>query len=140
MHCLATMPESGDQRLTVAHIMRRHFVSATPDLSLIDARQLMRLARLRHLVVIRDDCLVGLLSYRELLECLLEQGPTDRLIANAMVPSPTVAAPATPLREAAGRLCRYGIGCLPVVEEEACELRMVGLVTESDLLRVAFRR
>lgn len=135
------MPESGDQRLTVAHVMRTHFVSAAPELSLLDARQLMRLARLRHLVVTRDGCLAGLLSYRELLEALLDQRPADGPVADAMVPSPTVAAPATPLREAAGRLCRYGIGCLPVVEDGASEPpRMVGLVTESDLLRVAFRK
>lgn len=134
------MPTTGDGRLTVADVMRRHFVSAPPDLSLVDARQLMRLARLRHLVVTRDGCLIGLLSYRELLESLLERSSGDGPIVNAMVASPTVAEPSTPLSDAAGRLCRYGIGCLPVVEEANCDLRMVGLVTESDLLRVAFRR
>jgi CBS domain-containing protein len=140
MHHRPIMPKNGNDRLTVAHVMRRHFVSASPELSLLDARQLMRLARLRHLVVTREDCLVGLLSYRELLETLVDEGAAEGAIADAMVPSPTVAAPATPLREAAGRLCRYGIGCLPVVEEQARDLRMLGLVTESDLLRVAFRR
>jgi CBS domain-containing protein len=138
MQTIGWMAASEDRRLTVALVMRRYFVSAPPETSRIDARQLMRLARLRHLVVSREERLIGLLSYRALLESLLAQPDAGDTIASAMVPCPVVVEPDTPLLEAAGRLCRYGIGCLPVIETDD-EPRLVGLVTESDLLRVAFR-
>ena len=49
-------------------------------------------------------------------------------------------------RQKSERLCRYGFGCLPVVErgdgdgdgDADPEPRVVGLVTETDLLRVAY--
>ena len=46
-----------------------------------------------------------------------------------------VVAPDTPLGEAADRMCRYGYR-LPARHEPAGEL--VGLVTETDLLRAAY--
>ena len=100
----------------------------------------MRLARLRHLVVAKDDKLVGLLSYRSLLESLLDERSRGDEIGRAMIAAPAFLTPETPLAEAADRICRYGFGCLPVVEQGESEARIVGLVTETDLLRVAFRR
>ena len=55
-----------------------------------------------------------------------------------MLDSPYVVTPETPLRVAASRMARLGIGCLPVVEPGEHGGRLVGLVTESDLLRAAF--
>lgn len=126
---------------SVADVMRRHFVTASPEDRLAEVRQTMRLARLRHLVVARSDQLVGLLSYRSVLELLLEAPSDDVTISTVMIQSPRYVTPATSITEAADRLCRYGFGCLPVVEErEPKELHVVGLVTETDLLRAAFRR
>jgi len=66
----------------VERIMRRNFVSADPEETLTGALQTMRMARLRHLLVTRDDRLLGILSYRELLEELLAERlaapPSDR--------------------------------------------------------------
>jgi CBS domain-containing protein len=125
---------------SVADVMRRRFVTASPEEALPQVRQTMRLARLRHLVITDGDQLLGLISYRNLLESLLEGENQETAIAAAMTESPVFVTPATPIADAADRLCRYGFGCLPVVEESAPRPRIVGLVTESDLLRVAFRR
>lgn len=122
---------------SVADVMRRRFVTASPDDAPADVRQTMRLARLRHLVIARRGLLVGLLSYRKLLEQLLEGRASEVAVASAMVASPTFVTPVTPLAEAAARLCHSGFGCLPVVESPEY-LRLVGLVTETDLLRAIF--
>ena len=113
--------------------MRRDFAQLGPDESLANAVQTMRLARLRHLIVARDDALLGMLSYRELLERGGERlrGRVADLMERQLITIP----PEASLAEAAGPMCRYGIGCLPVVTGDG---RLVGLVIESDLLRAAY--
>lgn len=127
--------------------MRRNFVSTEPEETLVSALQTMRLARLRHLLVARGDRLLGILSYRDLLEELLaEHGaappPDPRRVEDAMTRSPCFVTPRTPIVQAARRLCRHGIGCLPVLEPPERgpneEGRLVGVVTETDLLRAAY--
>jgi CBS domain-containing protein len=121
--------------MQVQQIMRRDFVCAEPEESLEAACQTMRLARLRHLLVTRGDALVGILSYRDLLERPKGFDWVGARIGDAMRPEPLcVVALDTPLGEAADRMCRYGYGCLPVVNGG----QLVGLVTETDLLRAAY--
>ena len=117
-------------------IMRRDFVCAAPEEPLEAACQTMRLARLRHLLVTRGDTLVGILSYRDVLERPEGTDSGDACIGDAMRRDPLcVVGPDTPLGEAADRMCRYGYGCLPVVKGNG---QLVGLVTEADLLRAAY--
>ena len=122
-------------RMRVQQIMRRDFVCAEPEESLEAACQTMRLARLRHLLVTRGDALVGILSYRDALERSKGCDSGRARIGEAMRKEPLcVVGPDTPLGEAADRMCRYGYGCLPVVNGG----QLVGLVTEIDLLRAAY--
>ena len=117
--------------------MRRNFAIATSDESLASARETMRLGRLRHLPVTQGGTLLGLLSYRDLLERLLEDPDALELacVADVMRRAPASVAPEASLDAAADCMCRYGLGCLPVVDRD----QLVGLVTEADLLRAAYR-
>ncbi|HXK23176.1 MAG TPA: CBS domain-containing protein [Myxococcota bacterium] len=135
--------------MNVSNIMRAGFVTADPGEPLESARQTMRMARLRHLLVTQDDQLVGLISYRELLERMLAKAldgtpGNGRKVADVMKLAPDFVTPETSLDDAADRLCRYGLGCLPVISAEPGtpleEGRLVGIVTESDLLRAAYPR
>ena len=110
----------------------------------------MRCGRLRHLVVERDGYLAGILSYRDLQDRALGWGPPEQpdampaptsvpAVSEAMMASPYVIAPETDLSAAAARLTDLHVGCLPVVEREEAGPRLVGLVTEADLLRAAYR-
>lgn len=128
----------------VREVMRRDFVCADPGETLEGARQTMRMGRLRHLLVTRGDRLVGILSYRDLLESLTDgrgPAPSERVGA-ALKRAPVFVTPETALADAADRMCRYGFGCLPVLEPRRAHAepdRLVGIVTERDLLRAAFR-
>jgi CBS domain-containing protein len=90
---------------------------------------------------------MGILSYRDLLERLIASAPRSRdgsaRLGDVMTRSPSFVTPATSLADAADRVCRFGFGCLPVVEPEAAGPpgtgRLVGIVTERDLLRAAYR-
>ena len=122
----------------VRQIMRRDFIHAPPDESLTSARQTMRLGRLRHLLVTRDEMLLGVLSYRDVLDWITsaEPGAYERArVAEIMSSAPTCITPDATLLEAADRICRYRLGCLPVVNAEH---RLVGVITEVDLLSAAY--
>ena len=132
----------------VADLMRREFISVPPEETLLDAHRTMRLARLRHLLVVENGVLVGILSYRDLQDAVVERGVREDGVAwhealhgvsvrEAMVALPYCVRPETPADEAARRMLRLRLGCLPVCENEA--LQLVGLLSESDLLRAAWK-
>jgi CBS domain-containing protein len=128
--------------------MRRNFITLAPKDSLLDAFQLMRLARLRVLPVVRDGVLVGVLGFGDVLRAVLDELraaaaqarpalqaiPVERLMTGAA----ETLGPDASLVEAARRLCRTATGCVPVVETARSGPRLLGLVVESDLLRAAF--
>ena len=146
------VPKSGDAvRLdrSIATVMRRHWISAPPRLSVFEAQLLMRLAGIRHLPVLAEGALVGVLGHRDLLRAALEQillQPTalakDLLeavpVSEVMDRAPLTATADESLVDVARRMVDGHIGCLPVVERSGDALRMVGLVVESDLLRIAY--
>jgi acetoin utilization protein AcuB len=132
--------------LPVRQVMRRDFVTVPPTESLADAYQLMRFARLRHLLVEEHGYLVGILSYRDLQDILVSpathrpaKASSDDPVTRAMRAKPYAITPDTRLCDAATRLCSLRLGCLPVVERTDVRPALVGIVTEVDLLLAAYQ-
>ncbi len=102
------------------------------------AASLMDWRHIRHVPVEDNEGrLVGLVSHRTLLR-LVGQGMrgaerTPVAVKDIMIKGPVTVTPATPTLEAIEKMCTNRIGCLPVVEED----RLVGIITERDLIRVA---
>jgi CBS domain-containing membrane protein len=86
---------------------------------------------IRHLPVVDQGVLVGLVSHRDLLAC--DDG--NRRVSEVMSTDLKTVAPATQAYEAAYVLLRHKIGCVPVVSDGG---RLVGIVTESDFVRAAY--
>jgi CBS domain-containing protein len=129
--------------------MLRDVVTAPRGVSLSEAEALMRSAHLRHLVVVDEGILVGLVSHREVLgACLatlrgkLGAGGTEALgtvtIEHLVHTEPLLIAPEGSLETAASRMLALRIGCLPVTTHSAEGPRLIGLVTEAGLLRAAY--
>lgn len=142
----------------VGHWMSTDLVTTRPETALGDAMDLMNERRIRHLPVMEGSRLVGLLSNRDAVRCLLappdpdededdeddrEDGEGDREQAAPRHPLTGtrvsdvmtgghlhLATPQTLVREAAELMCREKINALPVVQGE----RLVGIVTSEDLL------
>jgi CBS domain-containing protein len=136
---------------TAADLMRRHFIALSPEDSLLEAERTMRLAGVRALPVLANGRLLGIADHREVLRALLRRlvGDPGGTVANALralrvdalaISAPISVSPETPLEHAAARLCDLHSGCLAVVEAAPEGDRMLGLLTEDDLLRAAFRR
>lgn len=95
----------------------------------------MRASRIRHMPILDERGeLCGIVSDRDLM-LGWSRGTAGR-VSEVMSRSIQWVHPSTPAREAAGRLLTRKIGCLPVVNDS---LELVGIVTETDFLELAFR-
>ena len=132
--------------LLVANLMSRHVETLSPDEDLDLADMIMRLEKLRHLPVVAEGRVVGVLSERDLLRAQAsslkalsrKEQRAENLqikVREAMTKNTvTIAASATAL-EAAEIMRERRFGCLPVVDGET----LVGIITESDLLEHVIR-
>jgi CBS domain-containing protein len=59
-------------RLLVGDLMAKKLMTCTPDDAMVAARKVMKINRVRHLLVMEDDHLVGLLSISDVLEAILQ--------------------------------------------------------------------
>jgi CBS domain-containing protein len=121
--------------LTVADLMSTALITVGPKDSVNRADLEMKLAGIRHFPVVDGrQHLVGVVSDRDLLRGF---GRTDVVsIASVMTTDVHTVSEETPAAEAVELLLEHKFGCLPVVGDDG---RLVGLVTETDFLRVAHR-
>jgi CBS domain-containing protein len=135
--------------LKVAEVVRRQFMRLAPEDSVRDAELTMRLARVRFLPVVRDGTLLGVVSYHRLVQDWLggllrrrrrsAADPGGRSVDRLMEPAPKALRLESGLEEAASRLASEALGFLPVVDGAGGSPQLVGVVTETDLLRAAYQ-
>lgn len=105
-----------------------------------DAHRMMTEHKIRHLPVVRDGKLCGILSERNVLEYRAKTPFREDWwrapVSAAMAAPPQTAGPDDSLTEAAGRLAAAKIGALPVVERGM----LIGLVTVTDVLEAEVAR
>jgi acetoin utilization protein AcuB len=118
--------------LTVRDVMVTGPVTVRPHETARHAYRLMRDNRFRHLPVVEDGRLVGILSDRDLRPVLLSPTLARARVAELMSEDLTTVGPDALVEEAASLLVVKKIGCLPVIADG----RLVGIVTETDLLGV----
>jgi CBS domain-containing membrane protein len=133
-------------RLRVADIMSRELVTLAEDDTLAEARTCMERGRIRHLPVVRDGLLVGLVTHRDLIAASLsvfaevsqseQRRMFSRIPVREMMHDAVTVGPDTPVRDAARILIESKFGCLPVVDQRGA---LLGIVTEADFLRLTVR-
>lgn len=129
----------------VSEVMQTVVTTLTIHDRLDFADDVMRLGRVRHMPVLDQTKLVGIISNRDLLAASLSRtldfAATDRRtflrsieISEVMSHDLITTSGDATLREAAELMLRHKIGCIPVVKSDRT---LIGLVTETDLLRAA---
>jgi CBS domain-containing membrane protein len=135
------------EKVTMFHVkdlMTKKIFSIQESDTLLTARQLMDMARIRHVPVVGPKSeFVGLVTQRDILGAtisrLAEIDETTQNEIDAAIPikeimcaDVTTVGPDDTLRDAADILLHHKYGCLPVVQDG----KLVGIITEADFLRL----
>jgi CBS domain-containing protein len=126
----------------VSEIMMKGPVTLNSDDILDLANDIMQLGRIRHIPILDNGKVVGVLSQRNLFQSVLVAAmgmrPNERkehlkaIHVRDVMSAPVITVfPETGVKDAARIMVEKKIGCLPVMENDS----LVGLVTESDILR-----
>jgi CBS domain-containing membrane protein len=129
--------DRGPLMLIVGELMTREVVTLGEDDALIDVDDLLKRHHIRHVPVVQGRKLVGMVSHRDLIRALARQpaGKGSPLgVREVMTHSVETVRPDASAREAIEKLLDRRFGCLPVVDGQG---ELVGIVTESDFLRLA---
>jgi CBS domain-containing protein len=132
-----SMSRVAAQAGSVAELMTHVVFTVEPTDSVTTVASLMSRRHFRHVPVVADERLIGLVSYRSLLAVLAAGGLERSLSAgDIMSRDPaTVSSAATPL-EAVALMLERRVSCLPVVDQG----RLVGILSERDFLPLADRQ
>lgn len=135
------------RNMIVRELMSTDVVTLTEDETLAHAKMCMERGHIRHLPVLRERKLVGLVTHRDLLAAsfssLSEVGSTEQRRVFATLPVVEVmnrdfmtVQPDLQVAGAARMLLDSKVGCLPVVDDDGT---LVGIITETDFLRLTVR-
>ena len=120
--------------MLVKDIMKRPVITIGPQATLREAHQLMWERGIRHLPVLDEGRLVGIITDRDirLATSVLRPNPLscDARIYEVMKRPVLTADPLDPVEDAARLMREEKVGCLPVVEGK----ELVGIITGIDLL------
>ena len=122
--------------MQLGDLMTRDVVSLEENDSLDRADVYLDLGHIRHLPVTRQGKLVGLVTHRDLLRHCRRSSDSQLTARDVMRRDVTTLPPEASSREAIRLMLSNKFGCIPVIDQG----KLVGIVTESDLLRVADAR
>lgn len=128
--------------IVVEDIMSKDIFSLYKEDSLEVLSEIMKWRAIRHVpVVTQENQLVGLLTYKDLLEITIEcqsvgkdclQAKGDICIGDVMKTDIIAITAQTSINEAAKQMRSHHYGCLPVVDSD--EHKLIGIITESDFV------
>lgn len=125
--------------------MTRNPVTATPDMSVGDASEIMKKEKVHRLPVLdKDKKLVGVISEKDIL--FATPSPASSLsihemayllskltVKKLMTKDPVTITKDTTVEEAARLMIDQDLSCLPVVDEDG---KLVGIVSKSDMFKI----
>jgi acetoin utilization protein AcuB len=136
--------------MKVSALMSRKLITVAPDDPVERVIKLLRFRGIRHLLVLKDSELVGIVSDRDVKHALDPGRGRKKKVLNIgglffllepvyvheiMSRNVISIAPGATTREAAAIMVAQRVGALPVMDKG----KLVGIVTETDLLRYLAR-
>ena len=131
------------KKILVRDWMTANPVTISAKAKLPQARQLMAEKRIRRLLVMDDNRLVGIITRGDIREAQPSDAPslslyelnfqtTNIAVEKIMTRKVVTIAPDAPVTEAARLMLEHKVGGLPVCDGN----RLVGIITDSDLFRM----
>jgi acetoin utilization protein AcuB len=132
--------------MTIRELMSGGLITVRRETPILEARDLMTQERIRHLLVTdTSGALLGIITDRDIRLNLPPQATnlsvweinyrfTKVTVGAVMTQSVITVGPDRPARDGARLMLEHKIGALPVLEDG----RLVGIVTETDIVRAFF--
>jgi acetoin utilization protein AcuB len=128
--------------MNVSTLMTAPAITTSPDMPVVEARQLMVDKRIRHLLVTEGGKLLGIVTDRDIRLNLPSPATSlsvweinyllARLTVASVMTKPVITVdPRRDARSAAELMLYHKIGALPVIDGAT----LLGIITETDLLR-----
>ena len=129
--------------MVVSDIMRTVLVTVTMDHTIDQAREIMKMKHIRHLLVMDGSKLVGIVTDRDVrfhlsprvdtpIESKSDRASLESKLHQVMTRELITVSADTPVAEAASLILEHKIGCLPVLDRDGFT---IGIVTDADFLR-----
>jgi predicted transcriptional regulator len=131
-----------DSKTPISKIMTTNVISLTLSNSLLDAEQLFKSYKIRHIPVVRDKDIIGILSLTDLQRISFvdlysggELQTEDTIygmlgVEQVMVKNPIQVKSTRTIKQVAQILSKNEFHALPIVEDH----ELIGIVTTTDLL------
>lgn len=127
--------------MRVSERMTKNIITVTPETTLSEALRIVHEKKIRHLPVVAEGRLVGIVTDRDLKKVSASEATTlsvwelnyllDRVkIKDFMIRDVISVSPELPIDEAAELMIAHRIGSLPVVEDS----KVVGILTETNMV------
>lgn len=118
--------------MQVNELIAGDVVSIEPDATIADAAKAMVSHETGSLAVIDDGELVGIVTERDVLEIVAEDGdPFSVVVSEVMTPNPDALEPDVEVAYAADWVLAAGYRHLPIMEESG---RLIGMLSIKDIL------
>ena len=116
--------------MKVKNWMAKDIITISPQASISDAIKLMHRHSIRHLPVVEDDSMQGLVTESNLRQYFFPSMVHELSISDVMIVNPIIVNPDASIDSAAQLIYKYKIGGLPVLEKR----RLTGILTVTDIL------
>ncbi|MDU8885214.1 CBS domain-containing protein [Yeosuana sp. MJ-SS3] len=130
------------KNMPISEIMTKKVITLSTKDNLETAELLFKKNKIRHIPVVKNDTIIGMLSYTDLLrisfaDAVYDDEEIDTVVYNmftieqVMVKNITCVSPNTTVKEVAEILTSKEFHALPVVDNN----KLVGIVTTTDLIK-----
>lgn len=117
------------RRITVADHMSSATVVASPDLSVLDASRMVKSKHVKHLPIVVDEQLVGIVTQTDITRSLIHLAPLQR-VSDVMSPRVITVSTEDTVADTARLMWSQNISCVVVMRGD----EPVGLVSQRDIL------
>jgi CBS domain-containing protein/anti-sigma regulatory factor (Ser/Thr protein kinase) len=117
--------------LKIEQVMTRPVITVSPDTTISELKEIMRLKRISGVPVVEGDRLVGIVSIEDVIKAL-ENGEIGARVADKMTRNVITVRGHDSVIEAVKRFRQSPVGRLPVVNPDG---RLVGILTGGDITR-----
>ena len=117
--------------LPIERVMTTNLITVSPDTTMGELKEILRISRISGAPVLDGDNLVGIISIEDLLKAL-EKGDVHALVRDRMATGLITVQSNESVVEAVKKFAQHKVGRLPVVNEDG---KLVGILTGGDITR-----